>query len=358
MKLGIIGLPSSGKSTIFDGLAWEGSSATRSLGGRVDVRFATVPVANTSLDQLVSFLGSPKIVPATITFSDLGSWQTEDGEAKGISGPVLNHLAGMDGLVIVVRSFESNRVAHPLGQIDVARDYESILTDLILSDLSVVERRYAKLSDGIAKKAVSNLAVAQAELEMFGRVLEALSDGKPAKSLELSADQLFTLRNYGLLTLKPAMLIVNASVDQHGIELPPTVGHEVGFVVLGRLELDLLELDDEDRQIFMDEYQVESLIREKVIYSAYELMGLITFFTFNDKEVTAWPIARGASALVAADTIHSDIARGFIQCEVATVDQLVEHGSLPAMRSKGLIGREGRDYTIRDGDILTIKFNI
>ncbi len=362
MKLGIIGLPGSGKTTVFNALTKGDTPTGQSLGGRFDVVTAVVDVYDERVDVLTRMFNPKKTTFAKITYTDVAGIKKGANEGGGLSGELLNHLAGLDGFVHVVRAFASDLVPHPDGSVDAARDLEALDTEFLLNDLGVVERRIEKIEDGLRKGASKNKVAAQAELALFQQMNETLSDERPLRTLDLSEEQQKMLRGYGLLTLKPTVVLLNIGDDQDEISLDYDQPQTVVANLRGKLEMELAQLsaagDTESLEMFMEEYGVTELSLDRVIGLSYDLMGLQSFFTVGEDEVRAWTIARGATAVDAAATIHTDLAKGFIRAETAAYDDLIALGGLPQARTAGRLRQEGKTYIVQDGDVINIKFNI
>ncbi|MFQ5436883.1 MAG: redox-regulated ATPase YchF [Anaerolineae bacterium] len=362
MKLGVIGLPGAGKTTIFNALTQGNAPTGQSMGGRFDVLTAVVDVKDERVDVLTGMFHPKKTTYARITYTDVGGLKKSEKESA-ISGPLLNHLAGLDGLVHVVRAFESDLVPHPDGSVDALRDLEALDTEFILNDLSTVEKRMEKLQEGLARGAFrDNKAAAQAELALFEQLHEALSAERPLRDLSLDDDQLKSLRGFGLLTLKPQLIVFNIGDDQDEIAYEAKWGWTAVTNLRGKLEMELAQLsaegDEESLEMFMAEYGVAELSLDKIIRLSYDLMGLQSFFTVGEDEVRAWTLKRGATAVDAAGTIHTDLAKGFIRAETVHYQELVAAGGLPQARSAGKLRQEGKTYLVQDGDVINVKFNL
>ncbi|MCB8945299.1 MAG: redox-regulated ATPase YchF [Ardenticatenaceae bacterium] len=360
MKLGVIGLPGSGKTTIFNALTRGDAPTGQSMGGRFDVLTAVVDVRDHRVDVLTEMFKPKKTMYARITYTDVAGLKKGASQGGGMSGELLNHLAGLDGFVHVVRAFESELFPHPDGSVDAARDLEAMDTEFLLNDLVIVERRLEKLKEGLNKGALKNKAEAQAEVALFEQLYEAVSAERPLRDLALDEEQLKTLRGFGLLTLKPTVVIMNIGDDQDEVWLDYDHQQTVMTNLRGKLEMELSQLgDDEDAlAMFMDEYGVTELSLDKVVHLCYDLMGLQSFFTVGEDEVRAWTIERGATAVDAAGSIHSDLAKGFIRAETIHYDDLIALGGLPQARAAGKLRQEGKTYLVQDGDIINVKFNI
>lgn len=362
MKLGIIGLPSAGKTTIFNALTMGNAPTGQSMGGRFDVVTAVVDVRDPRVDLLSEMFNPKKTTYARITYSDVAGLQRSEDETSAISPQLLNHLSGLDGFVHVVRAFDNALVPHLDGSVDALRDLQALDTEFLLNDLGAVERRIEKVEEGLKKGATKDKAAAQAELALFQRLYEVLSAERPLRVLDLTEEELKTLRGYGLLTLKPQIVIINIGDDQAEIALDHTAPHTLVTNIRGRLEMELAQLsaagDEESLALFMDEYGVTELSLDKIIRLSYDLMGLESFFTVGEDEVRAWTVGRGATAVEAAGAIHSDLAKGFIRAEVVAYDDLVGLGGMAQARTAGKLRQEGKTYIVADGDILHVKFNL
>lgn len=363
MKLGIIGLPGAGKTTIFNALTRGTAPTGQSVGGRFDVLTAVVEVHDDRIDTLEKLFNPQKRTYARITYSDVAGLKKGSSAGGGLEAQLLNHLAGLDGFVHVVRGFESDFVPHPDGEVDAQRDLEILDLEFLLNDMIVVERRIEKLQHGIKRGVVKgDKAAAQAELTLFETLYEALSDERPLRNLDLDEDQQKTLRGYGLLTLKPVLVIINIDELQHDIHIE--YNHKTALVtnMRGKIEMELTQFgatsDEETLMMFMEEYNVNELGLDRAIRLSYDLMGLQSFFTVGEDEVRAWPVKRGATAVDAANTIHSDLAKGFIRAETVAYADLIALGGLSQARTAGKLRQEGKNYIVQDGDVISIKFNL
>ena len=363
MKLGIIGLPGAGKTTIFNALTRGDAPTGQSMGGRFEVQTAVVDVPDPRVEVLTEMFHPRKTTYARITYTDVAGVAKGANDEGGFSGALLNHLAGLDGFVHVVRAFESDLVPHPDGSVDALRDLEALDTEFLINDLVIVEKKMEKLREGLQRGAYkNNKAEAEAELALIETLYEALSDERPLRDLELTMAQDKLLRGYTLLSIKPVIVVINIGDDQD--EIAPAYDHAFSVVtnLRGKLEMELTQLaaagDEEALAMFMDEYGVTELGLDKVIHLSYDLMGLQSFFTVGEDEVRAWTIRRGATAVDAAATIHTDLAKGFIRAETASYDDLVSLGGLAQARTAGKLRQEGKTYIVQDGDVINIKFNL
>jgi GTP-binding protein YchF len=358
MKLGIIGLPGCGKTTIFNALTKGDAPTGQSMGGRFDVLTAVVDVPDERVDVLSAMFNPKKTTYAKVTYTDIAGLQKGIGESGGISGPLLNHLVTLDGFVHVVRAFEDENVPHLEDSIDPARDLAALDMEFLINDLVAVEGKLERLNEGLPKGAFKNKAAAEAEKVLFERLHEMLAEERPLRELDLTDEEEKSLRGYSLLTLKPVLVVVNIDDTQEEIELDYPYQNSLVANLRGKLEMELSQLEGDDLEMFMEEYSVTELGLDRVISLSYELMGLQSFFTVGEDEVRAWTIPVGATALQAAGTIHTDLAKGFIRAEVVGYDDLVELGGLPQARTAGKLGQEGKTYVVQDGDVVHVKFNL
>lgn len=358
MKLGIIGLPGAGKTTILNALTGGDAPTGRSMGGRFDVLTAVVDVPDPRLDRLAALFNPRKVTYAKVTYTDVAGLQRGAGQNGGLSGPLLNHLRSLDGFLHVVRAFESEQAPHPEGSVDALRDLQALETELLISDLVVVETRIERLREGLRKGALKDKSAAQDELQRFERLQAALMDECPLRTLDLSEADHKALRGFGLLTLKPVLVVVNIGDEQTAVDLDMNTKNSAVVNLRGKLEEELAQLEGEDLALFMDEYGIEERGLSRTVAFSYELLGLQSFFTVGDDEVRAWTVRRGATALDAAATIHSDLAKGFIRAEVIPYDVLLQVGTMSAARAGGELRLEGKQYVANDGDIVHVKFNL
>lgn len=363
MKLGVIGLPGAGKTTIFNALTKGDAPTGQSMGGRFDVLTAVVDVLDSRVDDLTRLFNPKKTIYARITYTDVAGLKKGAGESGGMDGALLNHLSGLDGFVHVVRAFASDLVPHPDGSVDAARDLAALDTEFLLSDLVVVEKRLEKLRQGLERGAFkANKSEAQAEAALFEQLYEALSAERPLRNLDLTDEQHKSLRGFGLLTLKPVLVVVNIGDDQEEIGLAYDHKQTLVTQLRGKLEMELAQLsamgDEESLAMFMEEYGVTELSLDKIIRLSYDLMGLQSFFTVGEDEVRAWTVKRGATAVEAAAVIHTDLAKGFIRAETTTYDDLMALGGMAQARTAGKLRQEGKTYVVQDGDVINVKFNL
>jgi len=352
MKLGIIGLPQSGKTTIFNALT-RGDTPTTASAGRIEVHTAVVDVPDERVDKLSAMFNPKKTIYAKVTYADIAG--LEGGSAKsGISGQLLNQLAQMDAFIHVVRCFESDLVPHPMGSVDPARDVDTMLSELLLNDLVAVERKLERLADE-RRKGGSDKTVVERQIALFERLKAALSENEPLRKLEFTPDELKELSSYGLLTRKPILTVFNLGEGQ---DVPSIALDHESVALQGKLEMELAQLPAEDAAMFMEEYGIQELSLSRMISLSYDLLQVQSFFTVGEDEVRAWTVNRNAPAVEAAGAIHTDLQKGFIRAEVVSYNDLIELGGMNEAKAKGKLRLEGKDYPVKDGDIVHIRFNI
>lgn len=356
MRLGIIGLPSSGKTTLFNALTGEALPTGQLVTGRIEVHSATVNVPDARLDRLGLLFHPRKTVYAQVTYSDIGG--VDKGVSEGaLAGPLRNELAQMDGFLHVVRAFENDLVPHPYETVDPARDVGILDAEFLLSDLIAVENRLERLDQDRHKTA--DKAAHAREQALFERLQAHLTADKPLRDMEdLTDEEIKALRGYGFLSLKPVLIVLNT--DQPA---PPALDYphrRSGVAAIqAQIEAEIAQLNEEDAALFRAEYGIEEPTAARIIRRSFELLGLLSFFTVGDDEVRAWMLPVGGTALDAAGTVHTDFARGFIRAAVTPFDDLAAAGGRFAeTRAAGKTRMEGRNYVVRDGDVIEVFFNV
>lgn len=355
MRLGIIGLPQAGKTTLFNALT-HGDRPVTSGGARFAVHSADINVPDSRVDRLAGLFTPKKTTYAQVTYLDIAGLDGSAGESLG--GALLNQLAQVNAFVQVVRCFEDPAVPHPFGELDPQRDLEATAGEFLLNDQIMVERKLERLAEEKRRGAGRDKAQVERETAFFERLGAALEGGAPLRDLDLTSDERKNLSGYGFLTLKPVLVVLNLAEGQS----PPPVSfpHRLSQVIAlqGRLEMDLAQLPPEEAQDYLQEYGIEEPGLDRVIRLSYDLLGLISFFTVGPDEVRAWTARSGASAQEAAGVIHSDLQKGFIRAEVIAWDDLLALGGLSAARTAGKLRLEGKEYFVQDGEIVHVRFNL
>jgi GTP-binding protein YchF len=357
MRLGIIGLPQSGKTTVFNALT-RGRAPTGAMigGGRFEVHTAVVAVPDPRVDKLSSMFHPQKTVYAQVTYADVAGIESNPSARGELKGPLLAELRQMDGLLNVVRAFEDEAVPHPLGGIDPARDASAMDSELLINDLITVERKLERLQEELRKGGAKDKAQAQKEAELFGRLNAHLQENKTVRDLDLSPDEERALSGIGLLTQKPMLILWNLGEGQKEPGLPAPGRRYAAAGIQGKLEMEIAQMSPQESAAFLKEYGIEEPGMNRVIRLSYDLLGLQSFFTVGEDEVRAWTVRRGALAPEAAGVVHTDMQKGFIRAEVVHYDDLTALGGMAEARGKGKLRLEGKEYPVKDGDILNIRF--
>jgi GTP-binding protein YchF len=352
MKLGIIGLPQSGKTTIFNALT-RSNTPTSASAGRIEVHTAVVDVPDPRVTKLSGMFNPKKTIFAKVTYADIAG--LESGSAKsGISGQLLNQLNQMEGLILIVRGFTDENVMHPSGTVNPLRDVDGMLTELLLNDLIAVERKLEKLTEE-RKKGGTDKVVNARQTELFEKLHATLSDNKLLRSMEFTNEEQKELASYGLLTRKPILTVFNMGEGQTA---PEAQLDHPSVALMGKLEMEIAQLSAEDAAVFMEEYGIKELSLNRMINLSYDLLKVQTFFTVGEDEVRAWTTKRGASAAESAAEIHTDLQRGFVRAEVVAYEDLVSLGSMNEAKAKGKLRLEGKEYPVKDGDIMHIRSSL
>ena len=357
MKVGIVGLPNAGKSSLFNALTRAGATAANYPFTTVEPNVAIVPVPDERLERVAETVRARPVVPETIAFHDIAGLVRGAHEGEGLGNKFLANIRETDAIVHVVRSHTDSSILHSEGSVDPLRDIETIETELIYADLEQAERRIER----VTKQARGGDKEAIAEEGWLREVIAALQAGRPVRGIPVPDAAPAALRNLSPLTAKPVLFVVN--VDEGSDEIPPEIAehaarHDAGVVaVSSRLESELAELDDEDAAAMRADLGLSQTGLQRVVGGAFSLLDLIAFFTAGeDKPAQSWHLRRGLSAWHAAGEIHSDIQRGFVRAEVIGWQELVDAGGYAGARERGTLRLEGRDYAMRDGDVMTVKF--
>ncbi len=365
MKLGIVGLPNVGKSTLFNSLTKAGAESANYPFCTIDPNIGIVPVPDERLKVLGDLYHSEKIVAATIEFVDIAGLVKGASKGEGLGNQFLSNIREVDAIVHVVRCFEDANVIHVDGSVNPQRDIETINLELIFSDLEILERRMSKTIKG----AKNDKALAK-ELEMQERLKEFLEEGKMAKAFQtLDDEELELFNSYNLLTAKPVIYAANVKEDDLADDgdnnayvktvrkIAVDENSEV-FVICAQIEQEIAELDDDEKRMFLEDLGLKESGLEKLIRASYHILGLMSFLTAGPKETRAWTIKIGTKAPQAAGKIHTDFERGFIRAEIVSYSNLVECGSYNAAKEKGLVRSEGKEYVFQDGDVVLFRFNV
>ena len=366
MKLGIVGLPNVGKSTLFNSLTKAGALSANYPFATIDPNVGIVSVPDERIVKLGELYHTKKVTPATIEFVDIAGLVKGASKGEGLGNQFLANIREVDAIVHVVRCFEDPNIIHVDGSIDPERDIETINLELIFSDIEILDRRISK----IGKQAKMDKTYAK-ELELVEAVKAHLEEGKMARTFEVPDDEDDQLwfKNYNLLTAKPTIYAANVTEDDLADdgasnphvakvrEMAKEEGAEV-FVICAQIEQELSELDEDEKKEYLEDLGVESSGLDKLVAASYSLLGLISFLTAGEDECRAWTIKKGTKAPQAAGKIHTDFERGFIKAEVVNYQDLLDNGSLSAAREKGIVGMEGKDYVVKDGDVILFRFNV
>lgn len=364
MKLGIVGLPNVGKSTLFNAITKAGAESANYPFCTIDPNIGIVAVPDERLDKLAEMYNPKKVTPTAIEFLDIAGLVKGASKGEGLGNKFLSHIREVDAIVHVVRCFDDGNIVHVEGSVDPARDIETINLELIFSDLEAIEKRIEKTR----KQMKSGDKKYHTELEILERIKATLEKGLPLRSMEFDSDEQEYVKQLFLLTGKPVLYCANISeegistVDENPYiakvkEIAEKENSEV-IIVCARVEEEISQLDDEEKEMFLEELGLEESGLDKLIKASYKLLGLISFLTAGEQEVRAWTIVKGTKAPQAAGKIHSDFERGFIRAEIIAYDDLMKCGSYAAAREQGLVRSEGKEYVMQDGDVTLFRFNV
>ena len=364
MKIGIVGLPNVGKSTLFNAITKAGAESANYPFCTIEPNVGMVCVPDKRIEELGKMYETQKTTYATIEFVDIAGLVKGASKGEGLGNKFLSHIRETDAIAHVVRCFEDDNIVHVNGKIDPIGDIETISLELVFADIETLEKRM----DRVGKMTKSGDKKAIAEMELLRRLKTHLEDGKPVRTFEMTDDERETLKDAFFLTDKKVIYVANVNESQlPTIDTDPYVqkvrdyakaeGAEV-IALCAKLEEELSELDDEDKEMMMQDYGIDESGLDKLIKASYSILGLISFLTSGKDECRAWTIKKGTKAPQAAGKIHTDFERGFIKAEVVSYDDLMKYGSYNATREKGLVRLEGKDYVVKDGDIILFRFNV
>lgn len=363
MKLGIVGLPNVGKSTLFNALTAAKAEAENYPFCTIEPNVGIVTVPDERLDLIAEVINSEKVVPATIEFYDIAGLVKGASKGEGLGNKFLSHIREVEAIIHVVRCFQDENITHVEGKIDPINDIEIIDLELMLSDLEIINNRLNRV-----EKLVKGDKSYEKELEVLNKLKDTIEKNQALRGLDLDDDEMKLIKSYGLLSLKPVLYVCNISEEdlfseeenEYVKKVKEYAEKEISQVIVisAKIEAEISQLDKEEKEVFLSELGLQESGLDKLIRASYDLLGLMSFITCGPKEIRAWTIKKGTKAPQAAGKIHSDIERGFIRAEVINYKDLIECGGTAQAKEKGLVRLEGKDYVIQDGDVVLFRFNV
>ncbi|MDQ2959825.1 MAG: redox-regulated ATPase YchF [Candidatus Dormibacteraeota bacterium] len=360
LSVGIVGLPNAGKSTLFNALTSAGATVGNYPFTTIEPNTGVVAVPDPRLDRLAALFSPPKVISASVTFTDIAGLVRGASRGEGLGNRFLGHIRECDAIALVVRGFGDPDVSHVEGSVDPLRDIDVVELELQLADLETVTKRLEKVEKTVRlqkEKAVEMI-------ELLERVRAHLDDGASVRTMSLNAEERAALRELWLVTATPLVVVVNVEEGAASVDVAPAIAERAArsggdaVAISARIESELVELEPEDRAVFLADLGITEPGLSRLAQHAYSLLDLVTFFTAGEKEVRAWELRRGLTAVDAAGSIHTDFAKGFIRAEISDVNDLLAAGSYNALREQGKQRLEGRDYVVRDGDVVHFRFNV
>ncbi len=361
MDIAIVGLPLSGKTTVFNALTGSNAETSAYSAHRAEVRVAVVDVPDVRVSVLSDMFKPRKTTRAQVRFSDVSGISSGAAKSAGLDAKILNVVAKSDALLLVVRAFANPEVPHPQETLNPARDLADLRFELQFADLAVASRRVERILESLPKARTDEKPALEAELAVMRRIVTALEEGRPVRDLDFDENEERLLRNYQFLSAKPEMVVINLGEDDPvDIDLSWAAEHRrtLAMPLKGTLEMEIAQLPADEMSAFLAEFGLSEPGLYPLVRGCYDLLGVMSFFTVGEDEVRAWTVKRGATAVEAAGVIHTDLARGFIRAEVISYEAMIACGSIAEARRQGKLRLEGRDYVVQDGDILNIRFNV
>jgi GTP-binding protein YchF len=363
MQIGIVGLPLSGKTTVFNALTRGHEAVDKFAAGKREAHIGIVKVPDERLDKLAGIFAPKKITPTTVQYVDVAGLEKGKGSKGGFEDEFLGKLRTVDAILLVIRNFENESVPHSEGSIDPDRDLGIVETEFLLSDMSIVENRITRLEKTVPKTKNKDEMV---ELEVLRKCAQFLDEERPLRELKLSPDEEKSIRGYQFLTIKPLLIALNIAEEDLDHEEEILLRYQAMSqaprrnltLICAEIEMEIEQLQEEDQQAFLDDMGIKEMAISRLVKASYDLLGYITFFTYVNDEIRAWNITHGTNAKQAAGAVHSDMEHGFIRAEIVSYDDLIRCESIAHCREQGLLRLEGKDYVVKDGDVITFRFNV